>query len=201
MPGDGVDRHAGEIGQVREEGAVGHVLAERHPVHLLEGAHDVAPGAPGHDLVAEGGGRRGLGDADDERRAERGGQPTEQRGLRGAGQRAVEGHDVLGPQHEAGGGVGRGDPRRRRQLGLVDRRRRDLLLAQPALPPPWTRATRTVPTGEPPSGAAVPATTNATIPAATTTAPTTEGPVTRPPPPEPDHERGDGDTRRPTRRR
>ena len=60
VPGHGIERDLGQVGEVGEERAVGHVLAERHPVHLLEDTDDAALGTPGHDLVAE---RRGAAPA------------------------------------------------------------------------------------------------------------------------------------------
>ncbi len=71
-------------------------------------------------------------------------------------------------------------------------------LSRPRCPPPWTRATRSVRRGAPPSGATVPVTTSATIPMVMTAAPMTAGPrhkvATRP---EGGAERGDGDPARP----
>ena len=62
------------------------------------------------------------------------------------------------------------------ELGLVDRGRRDLLLAQAPLPAALDQGHPHVRTGAPPSGASAPATASATIPHATTTTPTGEGP-------------------------
>ena len=74
------------------------------------------------------------------------GQPAQERRLGRPGQRAVERHDVLGPQHEVrdGMGVGHGEAspraaRRGRKLGET------CSLLRPRCPPPCTRATRNGP--------------------------------------------------------
>ena len=65
------------------------------------------------------------------------GQPLQQRGLRRARQRSVQGHDVLGPQRRAGA---RGGPWSRRNVAAScaaeHRGGRHLLLAQSTLPAP-----------------------------------------------------------------
>ena len=159
VAGDGVDRHARQIGEVREERAERHVLTEGHPVHLLEHADDVAAGSPGDDLVAERGGRRRLGHPGEERGVELAGQPLQQRRLRRARQRPVERDDVLGPHDQLRGRVGRCVTRRvaASWAANTDAGGTSCLL-RPRCPPPWTSATRSVRTGAPPSGATVPTT-------------------------------------------
>ena len=58
MAGDGIGRHFGQVGEMRNEGAIGHVLAERDPMHFFEGVDNPAVGRPDHDLIAERGRRR-----------------------------------------------------------------------------------------------------------------------------------------------
>ena len=152
VTGDGVDRHPRQVGEVREEGAERHVLAEGHPVDLLEHADDVAVGPPGHDLVAEGGGGRGLGDADEEGRVEPPGQPAQERRLRGARQRAVERHHVFGPQDEPGEGRAVATADVAASWAAKTVRGRDLLLAQAPLPAALDQGDAQRPDGRPAIG-------------------------------------------------
>ena len=114
VPGDGIERDAGEVGEVGEEGAVGHVLAEGHPVHLLEHADDAAVGAPGHDLVAEGRGAHRRRHPDEQRRVQPAGQAGQERRLGRAGQWSVAGRPRPRATARGRGPGGRGRPSWRR---------------------------------------------------------------------------------------
>ena len=125
-----------QVGQVGEEAPVGDVLAERDPVDLLEPRHQRPVGPQGHDLVAE---RRGS-------TRSRSPRPPAWCGACGPGPTAppprvsptagVEGHHVLGPQHQ----LGRGPVVELLQrpgglhLGGEDHARVDLGLAEAACP-------------------------------------------------------------------
>ena len=175
MPGDRIERDAGEVGEVGEERAVGHVLAEGHPVHLLEHPDDAAVGAPGHDLVAEGRRAHRCRHPDEQRRVQPPGQPGEQHRLGRAGQRSGQGDHVLGPHHQLRSRVGM-DALHGGDLRVVHRGRRDLLLAHAAGAAPLDEGrTAPCPPGAPRRAPRAPANTRATRPAAATSAPTAEG--------------------------
>ena len=166
MPGDGVDRHAREVGEVREEGAVAARTRRRAPGGPSRTRPRCARPAPGHHLVAEGGGRRRFGDAGHEGGVRAGG-PGGPGARPGASPPAGRSSATTSSGHSTTRrGAGRAHAGRRGHLRREDQAGGTSCLLTPRCPPPWTSATRSVRTGAPPSGATVPATARTTIPAA-----------------------------------